>query len=145
MLEQALAKLAGENWQVNPMLALPKVDIDTDTSALQSSLDLAPATISSRLGHKRGNSVTGSPLSVTSSNAQIPTPNSAHSPPKRNQEPAVDKQQTLAHIEQIRLLVLGMEQRLETREEKLVKTMERAEGEGRRFDQLRKEISSGTD
>jgi hypothetical protein len=48
---------------------------------------------------------------------------------------------TLAHIEQVRMLILGMEQRLQVREEKLVKVVERAEGEGRRFEQLRTEIS----
>ncbi|KXN86001.1 hypothetical protein AN958_10611 [Leucoagaricus sp. SymC.cos] len=125
MLEQALAKVAGENWQ--------------------SHLDIAPATITTRLGHTRGNSLTGSPLSITSPTAQIPTPVSAH-PPRTNskdKEPTADTQQTLAHIEQVRLLILGMEQRLQTREDKLVKTLERAEGEGRRFDQQRKEISAG--
>ena len=39
-------------------------------------------------------------------------------------------------------MVLGMEQ---TRKEKLVKTLERAEGKGRRFDELRKDISAGMD
>ena len=48
---------------------------------------------------------------------------------------------TLAHIEQVRMLILGMEQRLQVREEKLGKVVERAEGEGRRFEQLRTEMS----
>jgi len=38
------------------------------------------------------------------------------------------------------MLILGMEQRLQTREEKLVKTVERAEIEGRKFGNLRQEI-----
>jgi hypothetical protein len=46
----------------------------------------------------------------------------------------------LAQIEQIRMLILGMEQRLQVREEKLVKTVEKAEDEGRRFEVLRSEI-----
>ncbi|KAJ3572151.1 hypothetical protein NP233_g3278 [Leucocoprinus birnbaumii] len=125
VLEQALAKLAGENWQ--------------------SSLDIAPASITTRLGHTRANSLTGSPLSVTSPAAQVPTPTSIRSPQVKSEESVVDRQQALAHIEQVRLLILGMEQRLQTREEKLVKTVDRAEGEGRRFDQLRKEISAGMD
>ncbi|KAF5352482.1 hypothetical protein D9756_006252 [Leucocoprinus leucothites] len=125
VLEQALAKVAGENWQ--------------------SVLDIAPANITTRLGHTRGNSMTSSPLSITSPTAHVSTPTSIHSPQAKNEESAVDKQQALAHIEQVRLLILGMEQRLQTREDKLVKTMERAEGEGRRFDQLRKEISTGRD
>ncbi|OBZ78977.1 hypothetical protein A0H81_01318 [Grifola frondosa] len=34
---------------------------------------------------------------------------------------------TMAHIEQVRLLILGMEQRLQLREDKLMKNIERAE------------------
>jgi hypothetical protein len=49
---------------------------------------------------------------------------------------------TLSHIEQVRLLILGMEQRLQVREEKLVKTVERAEREGGRFEEMRKEVMS---
>jgi hypothetical protein len=45
-----------------------------------------------------------------------------------------------AQIEQVRLLILGMEQRLQTREEKLNKSVERAEHEGRKFQELRKEL-----
>lgn len=51
----------------------------------------------------------------------------------------------LAQIEQIRMLILGMEQRLQVREEKLVKTVERAEDEGRRFEALRSEMVSASD
>lgn len=50
------------------------------------------------------------------------------------------QQATQAHLEEIRLVVLGMEQRLQVREEKLLKNVERAESETRKFDQLRKEI-----
>jgi len=82
---------------------------------------------------------------VISPVAQVLTPSSVDSPGGKNEEGKVDRQQALAHIEQVRLLILGMEQRLQTREEKLVKTLERAEGEGRRFDELRKEISAGVD
>lgn len=47
---------------------------------------------------------------------------------------------TLAHIEQVRMLILGMEQRLQTREEKLVLTVEKAEMEGIKFEELRKGV-----
>lgn len=40
----------------------------------------------------------------------------------------------MAQIEQIRMLVLGMDQRLDAREERLAKTLERAENEGKRFE-----------
>ena len=49
---------------------------------------------------------------------------------------------TKAHVEQVRLLVLGMEERLRMREEKLVKTMEKADQESHRFEVLRKDTQS---
>lgn len=49
---------------------------------------------------------------------------------------------TLAHIEQVRLLILGMEQRLQVREEKLVKSIEKAEEEGSKFEEIRKQVMS---
>jgi hypothetical protein len=57
----------------------------------------------------------------------------------------MDQQQaTLAHIEQVRMLIMGMEQRLQTREDKVVKSVERAESEGRRFEELRREIANNS-
>lgn len=49
---------------------------------------------------------------------------------------------TLAHVEQMRLLILGMQQRLQTREETLTKVIERAEGEGMKFEELRRSMLS---
>jgi hypothetical protein len=46
---------------------------------------------------------------------------------------------TMAHVEQVRLLVLGMEERLRVREEKLAKTMEKADQESHRFEVLSKD------
>lgn len=48
-------------------------------------------------------------------------------------------QATSAHIQQIRMLVMGMEQRLQEREELLSKEIQKAETEKRRFDELRRE------
>ena len=45
----------------------------------------------------------------------------------------------MAQVEQVRLLVLGMEERLRVREEKLVKTMEKADQESHRFEVLHKD------
>lgn len=47
---------------------------------------------------------------------------------------------TRAQVEQIRLLVLGMEQRMQEREEKLSKTIERAETQEIKCEELRKEV-----
>ncbi len=43
------------------------------------------------------------------------------------------RQTQVAHLEQLRMLILGMEQRLELREEKLLKTVEIAENEGKNY------------
>ena len=64
---------------------------------------------------------------------------SAGTPP-----PKVDAQSTMAHIEQVRLLILGMEQRLQAREDKLAKSIERAELEGERFEAMRKQVLAAT-
>ena len=48
----------------------------------------------------------------------------------------------IAQVEQIRLLVLGMEERLRVREEKLVKTMEKAGQESHKFEVLQKDALS---
>jgi hypothetical protein len=47
---------------------------------------------------------------------------------------------TAAQVEKVRLLILGMEQRLQLREDKLNKTVDRAENEGRKFQELRKDL-----
>ncbi|TFY70902.1 hypothetical protein EVG20_g2106 [Dentipellis fragilis] len=49
-------------------------------------------------------------------------------------------EETMAHIEQVRLLILGMEQRLATREDKLTKAMARADSEGTKFEEMRKKV-----
>ena len=48
----------------------------------------------------------------------------------------------MPHVEQVRLLVLGMEERLRVREEKLVKVMEKADQECNRFESLHKDAQS---
>ncbi|KAF7976196.1 hypothetical protein HWV62_7372 [Athelia sp. TMB] len=50
-------------------------------------------------------------------------------------------QATLAHIEQVRLLILGMEQRLQSREEKLEKTVEAAHAQGARLEEMQVALS----
>jgi hypothetical protein len=47
-----------------------------------------------------------------------------------------------SNMEQVKLLVLGMEQRLQTREDDLKKNNEGAEREGARFEVLRRELDS---
>lgn len=100
----------------------------------QSSLDIAPSAISVRSAHihQRSATISASPRAISSPLVE----NSPTMPPNGPQQ----QQAMLAHVEQVRMLILGMEQRLQTREEKLVKTVERAESEGRKFEEVRKEV-----
>ncbi|KAI0829037.1 hypothetical protein BC628DRAFT_1192608 [Trametes gibbosa] len=69
---------------------------------------------------------------------------SAPSPAHASGADGVTAEATMAYIEQVKLLVLGMEQRLQTREDKLVKHIERAEAEGARYDEARKQALATT-
>lgn len=98
--------------------------------------------------HQRSNTI-GSPLILnigrhTLSPSPSPRPDSRNmnQSPDHHPQPPPQQQQSLnlAQIEQVRMLILGMEQRLQVREEKLIKTVERAEDEGRKFEALRSEI-----
>ncbi|KAJ7737364.1 hypothetical protein B0H16DRAFT_1379662 [Mycena metata] len=130
MLERELARLAGENWQ--SMLEIPPAG--------------APTINGRSMLHQRSNTLGAMPSPVLS-HAQ--PQNTTATPPSSEPPAAVDRQfqleqqqATLAHIEQVRMLIMGMEQRLQTREDKLVKSVERAENEGRRYEQLRSEIAN---
>ncbi|OCH92973.1 hypothetical protein OBBRIDRAFT_386576 [Obba rivulosa] len=117
MLERELERIAGANWQANLEIA---------PSAPSSSF---AAKASGILNHRR----TGSTHSdkVLASGSSDGT-NGVQDPPA--------SEATLAHIEQVRLLIIGMEQRLKAREDKLAKNIERAEAEGTRFEEIRKQI-----
>ena len=51
---------------------------------------------------------------------------------------------TKAYLEQVRLTILGMEQRMQSREEKLAKHIERAEAEGARFEEVCRQALAST-
>ncbi|TFK60814.1 hypothetical protein BDN72DRAFT_883434 [Pluteus cervinus] len=96
----------------------------------QSSLDISPGSVTNSrpsFFHSRSNTLASSihPSSATTAESS-----------------EAQQQATIAHIEQVRLLILGMEQRLQTQEDKLVKSVEKAEHESRKFDQLRKEVTA---
>ncbi|KAI0789568.1 hypothetical protein C8Q75DRAFT_766346 [Abortiporus biennis] len=112
-LEKELERLAGANWQAN--------------------LDIAPANTS---------------VIQSRTAASLMSPAMRNSPPTIHSHSAdeartntVSNEETLAQIEQIRLLVLGMEQRLQTREQKLTKAIERAEAESSKFETMRKQAT----
>ncbi|KAG6877021.1 hypothetical protein C0992_011043 [Termitomyces sp. T32_za158] len=97
-LEQALARLAGENWQ--------------------SSLDIAPAPYNTAASSSPSLSRRQAPVVANSS---------------ENGDMSV-------HLEQVRMLILGMEQRLQIREEKLMRTIENAESEANKFEKQHKTL-----
>jgi len=109
LLERELEKLAGSNWQAN--------------------LEIASAGVSSQLPSRTTASLFSTPMQHIAS----PTPADGNLTPKPNVEA------TMAQVEQVRLLVLGMDERLRAREEKLVKTMEKAGQESHRFEGLSKD------
>lgn len=126
----------------------------------QANLQIAPSQPTSanphRNTHHRSNTLgsiprmapSSSPVSFRSSGSQSPPP-SAHKKQISQSQPSPlldeemqevqdkeerHRQAQIAHLERLRLLILGMEQRLEVREEKLVKAVEQAENEGRRYE-----------
>jgi hypothetical protein len=121
MLERELSKLAGDNWQVSGMLLSRTTVAYIDM--VQSSLDIP-------LNNSMATTQFGrSALGVSA--LLRPAPSDAQ-PSQQSVEA------TMAHVEQVRLMILGMEQRLQVREEKLVKTVEKAEKEGARFQEIEK-------
>ncbi|KAF8131447.1 hypothetical protein EV363DRAFT_164075 [Boletus edulis] len=98
LLEQALAKVAGENWQ--------------------TVLDIGPSS-AMVFARTRGSSI------LNRATATPPPPSEASDSPASQ----ASIEATLSQMEQIRLLVLGMEQRMQEREGKLTKTIERAEAQ----------------
>ncbi|KAL1686008.1 hypothetical protein GGG16DRAFT_105973 [Schizophyllum commune] len=118
MLENALAKFAGPNWQ--DALDLPSLD--------------APATPSKYSKPGAGSS----PSKPGAGSSASPSKYGASDPPPPTPAAHLSLEQAhlshLAQLEQVRLLVLGMEQRLRAREEKLEAVVRRAEGEAARYE-----------
>ncbi|KAI0937452.1 hypothetical protein AcV5_005358 [Taiwanofungus camphoratus] len=115
MLERELEKLAGANWQEN--------------------LNIPPSAIFATRASSLMNLQRSNPTASDESGASKPTQSNPQS-----QSASVDA--TMAHIEQVRLLILGMEQRLQSREDKLLKTIEHAEAEGAKFEERRRQVVS---
>jgi hypothetical protein len=69
-----------------------------------------------------------------------PPPTAATSNQATSSGTSIDETRT--HLEQVRLLILGMEQRLQTREDKLTKIIERAENESKKCEDVHREVAS---
>ena len=128
MLERELEKLLGANWQVR--LYAVERQIPTDAS-VQANLDLVPT------------SAIAARAATGFMQRSIPTP-PPDSRSSSGSQPAANVEASMAHVEQVRLLVLGMEQRLQSREEKLRKTISLAQAEGSRFEDMRQQVLSSS-
>ncbi|KAI0275233.1 hypothetical protein BC834DRAFT_39165 [Gloeopeniophorella convolvens] len=93
----------------------------------QANLEIAPAGLTSPHAPRTSTAFFSPPMQYTTAKA-----------------PAANTEAAMANVEQVRLLVLGMEERLRLREEKLVKAVEKADREGGRFEALRKDILAKT-
>ncbi len=168
LLEKELSRLAGENWQssldiapVAPFTARRKHHRSSTMSSMASSImgptsrhspSPSPAPFSNNskildqsadLGNASNTFFADPDSTILGSSGQ---PDDRSILDGRSLHPAVQSREaTLAHIESIRLLVLGIEQRLQTREEKLVKTVEKAENEGKKFEAYKQELTTRMD
>lgn len=83
-------------------------------------------------------------ISASPAGATVPTRTlfrrrgSITSPPQNGEPSSTTNEATLAQMEQVRLLVLGLDQRMQAREGSLMQIIQRAEGEGAKFEELRK-------
>ncbi|KAJ7731477.1 hypothetical protein B0H14DRAFT_2543759 [Mycena olivaceomarginata] len=110
ILERELARLAGQNWQ----------------SALDFPQANAPTLARGTMIHQRSNTLNYIPSHAQA--AVTPGPSAADAAQRQLQLNHQQAAGALAHIEQ---LIMTIEQRLHTREENLVKRIERIESEGR--------------
>ncbi|KAF5384838.1 hypothetical protein D9615_000905 [Tricholomella constricta] len=115
MLERELTKLAGENWQ--------------------SSLDITPAPVHNT--PVLSSPALGSGIRRHGASASISMNMNSYTS-------TGDEKDASARVEQVRMLILGMEQRLQVREEKLAKSIERAESQERRFEEGRTALLAET-
>ncbi|KAH9932108.1 uncharacterized protein BXZ73DRAFT_46978 [Epithele typhae] len=80
-----------------------------------------------------------SSVSASSASAIIGRAKAAAAPPPSAPTSEADTNATRAYLEQVRLAILGMEQRLQAREDVLAKHIERAETEGARYEEVRQQ------
>ncbi|KAF9786906.1 hypothetical protein BJ322DRAFT_1052617 [Thelephora terrestris] len=119
-LEQALTDLAGPNWKNN--IAIP---------ALSAGRLDSPTRPFSTAAHSKDRSST-SPSALTDANQQ------------QTDEQKKSVEAAIAHIEQVKLMILGMDQRLETREAEVATNIKRAQVESSRFEEMRKQVLSAS-
>ncbi|KAJ4476936.1 hypothetical protein C8J55DRAFT_93199 [Lentinula edodes] len=163
MLERELARLAGDNWQSSLDISpFPPATIGTlgRSSAFHQRSNTAPTNTrmdSSSTSSGRSAS-SSSPLNPSiNANANSSSPHLANSPSisrstsehvltsspiqESDSHPGgggggMDPAMLAAHIEKVRLLIMGMETRISKREDHLQEMVKRAESEGRRWEEV---------
>ncbi|KAH9486092.1 hypothetical protein JR316_0000156 [Psilocybe cubensis] len=144
MLERELTRLAGDNWQANleiPSSSNVPIRSSSGLSGGLSVLHQRSNTISSPISFSMARNHSPTPslrgeksTAIPPRSSGSPAPSSSSQHPHDNDQREAQRQAALAQIEQVRMLILGMDQKLDTREEKLNKMLERAEEEGRKFE-----------
>lgn len=108
-------------WQNN--IAIP---------ALSAGRLDSPVRPASRTAHFKDRS-SASVSSPTNTNAQ-----------QQAEEQKKSMEAAIAHVEQVKLMILGMDQRLESREGEIAANIKRAQAESSRFEEMRKQVLSAT-
>ena len=123
-------KLAGESFWSN---RVRRSRANTSDTKSKTNLDIAPASASGF--HARAASLANSGKANSLSKEK-----SSLSASTSDASSQASIEATKVYLEQVRLAILGMEQRMQSREDKLAKHIERAEEEGARFEEIRKQV-----
>ncbi|KAG2022381.1 hypothetical protein CC2G_000137 [Coprinopsis cinerea AmutBmut pab1-1] len=159
LLEKKLCDLAGENWQstldIPPASGAMAIGSRSGilghqrTGTALSGSPIAVSTLSGMYSHSRAGSgsSSSSPSAFTHPHQQHQQQDQSQSDDHAHDHTAdlstlqLQQQEALAQkLEQIKLLVLGMDQRLQTREGTLAKKLEVAEGNTKKLEALKREL-----
>ncbi|KAJ3792773.1 hypothetical protein GGU11DRAFT_802167 [Lentinula aff. detonsa] len=150
MLERELSRLAGGNWQdLLDISPAPPATISTlgRSSAFHQRSNTAPTSTRMDSGHSATSSslnpshnptslLTSSPSISRSTSANVITASPIQESDSQGSGGGTDPVALAAHIDKVRLLIMGMETRLSKREDHLQGMVRRAEGEGRRWEEV---------
>jgi hypothetical protein len=120
MLERELEKLAVVNWQVSCLFVNQRT---SGPFIPQNALGLPSSSV---MGRGPAESPKRSETSLPSGDSQASV------------------EATMAHIEQVRLMILGMEQRLDTRETELAANIQKAQAQSTKFEEMRRQVLATT-
>lgn len=122
-LERALSSVMGENWEVSCLFLDLSRTVSESMAYSQEKLELEGATVTRSTSMRKRQSMQPAPVAA---------------PPPSSISPVMEQQNDTQHasLQQIRMLILGMEKRLESRTEQLEEEISKADAEGRRYREL---------